>query len=342
MQIMDLVPDLKPTIMAAREMRDPNNRLAKFLPTRNVDALSYRLGRRQRADQVVPIRAFDAPAVPIRRPGVVDVRGDLPAITPRVDWSEDDLNKELTLARQLAGQSIDWTNWVADSAARTVLTIDNTLEMMRGQALSALGLSLQSADGVVHEVSFGAAPEQFTTVTTKWGTSGSDPLKDFEAAVAKHLEIAGVYPQAVLTTAKAKRVLLQALQLKYPNQPIGANDLVTYLSNNDLPQIVTYDRMFTAYDQTKGRYFPEGTMTFLPSLDETVGSTDLGITQEAVQQTQRIQPNGTTALDASEVAGITVITLGQDDPVQRSVKAAAVGMPVIHEIDQVTVMRGLF
>ena len=32
MQIIDLVPDLRPTILAAREMRDRRNSLARFLP----------------------------------------------------------------------------------------------------------------------------------------------------------------------------------------------------------------------------------------------------------------------------------------------------------------------
>ena len=80
MQIMDLVPDLKPTILAARQVRDANNTLAKYMPYHQVEGVSYRLGRRRVVDQTVPIRGLDAPAVPITRPGVIDVRGDLPAI----------------------------------------------------------------------------------------------------------------------------------------------------------------------------------------------------------------------------------------------------------------------
>lgn len=85
MQMIDLVPDLRPTILAARELRDARNSLATFLPNTAVDAVSYRLGRRKRLDQAVPVRAIDAPATPIRRPGLVEVKGDLPAITPIID-----------------------------------------------------------------------------------------------------------------------------------------------------------------------------------------------------------------------------------------------------------------
>jgi hypothetical protein len=82
MQIIDLVPDLRPTILAARQVRDARNSLARFLPVQNVNAVSYRLGRSKRLDQTVPVRANDAPATPIRRPGLVEVRGDLPNVTP--------------------------------------------------------------------------------------------------------------------------------------------------------------------------------------------------------------------------------------------------------------------
>ena len=70
--------------------------------------------------------------------------------------------------------------------------------------------------------------------------------------------------------------------------------------------------------------------------DEPVGATQLGVTQEAVQQVQN------RVLVASEAPGVTVVTLGKDNPVQRAVKAAAIGMPVIGDIDQITVVNGIF
>ena len=66
MQMIDLVPDLRPTILAARELRDARNQLSTFLPNTAVDAVSYRHGRRKRLDQAVPVRAIDAPATPER------------------------------------------------------------------------------------------------------------------------------------------------------------------------------------------------------------------------------------------------------------------------------------
>lgn len=335
MQMIDLVPDLRPTILAARQVRDANNTLARFLPYREVQSVSYRLGRRQRLDQTVPVRAIDAPAVPIRRPGVLDVRGDLPAVTPIVDLSEQDLTNEMVIAQQLAGIAVNWEPVVQAAAGQAAKTVDNTFEAMRGQALSTLKIALTSADGVVHDVDFGAGVSQVVNVINRWDQAGGDAFADFASVHGEHIDRAGAPAGIALTTAKVKRALLAALAVKYPNAPVDVNTLNAYLTANDLPQILTYDRSFTAYDGTKTRVYPEGTLTFLPG-DEPVGATQLGVTQEAVQQVQ------SRVLAASEAPGVTVVTLGKDNPVQRSVKAAAIGLPVLADIDQITVLAKIF
>ena len=335
MQMIDLVPDLRPTILAARQVRDANNTLARFLPYREVQSVSYRLGRRQRLDQTVPVRAIDAPAVPIRRPGVLDVRGDLPAVTPIVDMSEQDLTNEMVIAQQLAGIAVNWEPVVQAAAGQAAKTVDNTFEAMRGQALSTLKIALTSADGVVHDVDFGADVSQVVNVTNRWDQAGGDAFADFARVHGEHIDRAGAPAGIALTTAKVKRALLAALAVKYPNAPVDVNTLNAYLTANDLPQILTYDRSFTAYDGTKTRVYPEGTLTFLPG-DEPVGATQLGVTQEAVQQVQN------RVLAASEAPGVTVVTLGKDNPVQRSVKAAAIGLPVLADIEQITVLSKIF
>lgn len=335
MQMIDLVPDLRPTILAARQVRDANNTLARFLPYREVQSVSYRLGRRQRLDQTVPVRAIGAPAVPIRRPGVLDVRGDLPAVTPIVDLSEQDLTNEMVIAQQLAGIAVNWEPVVQAAAGQAAKTVDNTFEAMRGQALSTLKIALTSADGVVHDVDFGADVSQVVNVTNRWDQAGGDAFADFARVHGEHIDRAGAPAGIALTTAKVKRALLAALAVKYPNAPVDVNTLNAYLTANDLPQVLTYDRSFTAYDGTKSRVYPEGTLTFLPG-DEPVGATQLGVTQEAVQQVQN------RVLAASEAPGVTVVTLGKDNPVQRSVKAAAIGLPVLADIDQITVLSKIF
>jgi hypothetical protein len=341
MQLIDLVPDLRPTILAARQVRDARNTLARFLPNTPVRAVSYRLGRRRRLDQTVPVRAIDAPATPIRRPGVVDVQGRLPAITPIVNLSEQDLTDEMVLAMQLAGVAIDWTDAVNASAAQAALTVDNTLELMRGQVLSTGVVSLQTDDGEVHEVDFEIPAGQKVTPATKWtdgtGASTGDPFRDLtEWHNNVYIDAAGSAAGAMLTTSRTALHLANRLQAAYPQQPVGSNALAGYLADRNLPPIVTYDRQLEAYDGTKTRVFPEGTIVFLPAADAPVGRTELGITQEAVQQVQR------QILTAQQAPGVTIVTLGQDNPVQRAVKAAALGLPVLQDNDAIVIASGVF
>lgn len=331
MQMMDLVPDLRPVILAAREMRDARNSLARFLPNTPVQAITYRLGRRKRVDQTVPIRAFDAPATPIRRPGLVDVRGDLPAVTPIVDLSETDLNMEFILAQQLAGLQVDFQPWVNAAAGLVALATDNTFELMRGQALSTGVVSLIAEDGEVHEVDFDVADEQKIEVTD---TSDAAFFTNLEAAHEEFLDISGAEAGVMLTTGKVYRKALKALQTLFPQQPVGATNLNAYLTERNLPTFALYDRTLRDEDGNRTRVYPEGFLTFLPSGD-TVGRTELGVTQEAVQQVQN------RVLSAVEAPGMTIITLGQDNPVQRAVKGASVGLPVIQDNEDIVILSGI-
>lgn len=338
MQYMDLVPDLRPVILAAREHRDDRNTLATFLPNVAVQAITYRLGRRKRVDQVVPIRAFDAPATPIRRPGVVDVRGDLPAVTPIVDLSETDLNMEFILAQQLAGQMVDWAPWVNAAAGLVAVTADNTFELMRGQALSTGVVSLTAEDGDVHEVDFEVPAGNKIAVAAPWDpttTAGASAMfADIESAHGVFHDSSGNASGLALTTRKVNRLLLRGLQSMFPQQPAGQISLNAYLTDRGLPGVVTNDRTLRGEDGTRTRIYPEGFLTFLPG-DGPIGRTELGVTQESVQQVQN------RVLSAQEAPGLTIITLGSDNPVQRAVKGAAVGLPVIQDNEDITILSGL-
>jgi len=334
MLMMDLVPDLRPVILAARELRDARNTLSQFLPNVAVQAITYRLGRRQRVDQTVPVRSFDAPATPIRRPGVVDVRGELPAVTPIVDLSETDLNMEFILAQQLAGQQVDWSPWVNAAAGLVSLATDNTFELMRGQALSTGIVSLTAEDGTVHEVDFEVPADNKITVATAWSDDPTKVFTDLGTAHEAFQDSSGAPAGKILTTGKVYRTMLNALAIKYPQAPVGANELNAYLANQNLPTVTTYDRQLRDDQGNKTRIYPEGTLTFLPDGD-AIGRTELGVTQEAVQQVQN------RILTANEAPGMTIITLGQDNPVQRAVKGASVGLPVIQDNEDIVILSGL-
>jgi hypothetical protein len=336
MQLINLVQDLRPVILAAREIRDSRNTLARFLPNRNVQAVSYRMGRRNRVDQTVPIRAIDSPATPIRRPGLVDVRGDLPAITPIVDLTEQDLTNDMIIAQQLAGLQVDFQPSVEASAAIAALTVENTLEVMRGQLLATAKISLIAEDGTTHEVDFEVPTDQVITAGAPWDFE--DPaavFADYSAAAEVFLDASGASAGVVLASNNMKTLLLNAVQKLFPQAPVSIDTLNAYLGSRELPQVATYDRKLRDASGQKTRIYPDGQLTFLPADADPIGETQLGVTQEAVQQVQgRI-------LTAQQAAGLTIVTLGEDNPVRRAVKGAALGMPILRDNEDIVILKGL-
>ena len=342
MQIIDLVPDLRPTILAARQLQDARNSLARFFPVVNVPSVSYRLGRRTRNDQTVAIRAFDAPAIPILKSGIVEVRGDLPAVTPIINLTETDLNQEFILAQQLAGQQVDWQPALTSGAGQVAATADNTFEAMRGQLLSTGVISLVTEDGTTHSVDFGIPGGQIITAGAPLDPSnGAAVWAAYAAAHQVYKNAAGDKAGVALTTDAVYIKLVAATQQMFPQAPVGEDQVAAYAVNRGLPVPVTYDRQMKDAAGNRTRFFAEGTLVFLPSNDDPIGRTELGITQEAVQQVTRLQPNGAPALSAAEVPGLTIVTLGSDNPVKRAVKGAAVGLPVLGDTDCIVIWKGL-
>ena len=334
MQMIDLVPDLRPTILAAREVTDPRNTLSRFLPNVAKQQVSYQLGRRKRSDQTVPVRAIDAPAIPIQRPGVVDVRGDLPAITPLVPLTEQDLTNEMIIAQQMAGLGVDWQPALSAAAVTAAVTVDNTLEVMRGRLLSTGVISITAEDGETHSVDFEIPDDNTIAAGAVWNATTDAGAKaifdDFTAAAERFVASSGYDAGVALTTRPVASLILAAVQRLFPQAPVGFNEVNAYLANRSLPQLEVYGRRLNGTD-----VFTKGTLTLLPGLDAPVGNTELGVTQEAVQQVQG------KVLSAGEAPGVTIVTLGQDNPVQRAVKAAAIGMPVLRDNEDIVILSGL-
>jgi hypothetical protein len=177
------------------------------------------------------------------------------------------------------------------------LTVDNTFELMRGQLLSTGVVSLVAEDGDAHTVDFEVPSGQIITLDDPWNGAGAgEEFDDIEAAHEVFGNASGDSAGVILASRRAKRHLLNALKTKFGNQPIGQQGMDGYFADQGWPTIYTYDRTITNADGTRTRVFPEDAMVFLPAEDNPVGRTELGITQEAVQQVQRVQPSGTTAL----------------------------------------------
>jgi hypothetical protein len=257
-------------------------------------------------------------------------------VTPIIDLSEQDLTNEMILAQQLAGIQVDWRPWVVSASATAALTVDNTFEVMRGQLLATTKITLEAEDGSTHEVDFEVPDDQIITADEVWDFE--DPtavFADYSAAHEIFLDSSGDVAGAALGSSNMRTLLLNAVQKLFPNSPIGDEQLNAYLANRTLPPFFTYDRKLVGADGTKSRVYPDGQITFLPSNEDPIGETQLGVTQESVQQVQG------RVLTAAQAPGLTIVTLGDDNPVQRAVKAAALGMPILRDNEDIVVLKGL-
>jgi hypothetical protein len=340
MQVANLVGDLlRPLILEARAERVEANRITGAptspLPLRNVADVSYRSGRVQRLDQTVRARSFDRPSVPIAAPKATELRGDLPAWTPREDITETDLMR----AQRLLGQAPNLAPSVAQSARRVVRTVLNTLEQCGAQLLSTGEITIDVVDATPVTLDFGVpAANKFTFGAAAWASSARDILADLMAMRARFVAMGGDPSAAQIVTSD--KVLAAMLSNTGLRDLLGSSNAVTRaglaaaLQVYGLPPVVPYDRVLRNAAGVRVPVWPVDALAFVP-VGDPIGSTQVGVTAEAIEQvTQQV-------LLPEEAPGVTVVTLGNDDPVQRAVKAAAVGLPVLDEPDLLVIARDL-
>jgi len=333
--VYDLVPDLRPIILGARQLPYASQTLLDdYLPPTNVEEVEYRIGRVNRNDQTVPLRAFDTPAIPIARQGVREVRGGLPAMSAIDTLTETDLYR----ARRLAGLPVDLVPSVVSAAARTSQTIVNTMRQMAGAALFSGNLNLVG-NGINQAVDFGLPASNRVAPATAWSsTAAATALDDLIAWRDAYITAAGGPPARMVTSTQGMRYFVRNTQII--NATIGSQPGRTYAKLSDLndpggllaelglPPMETFDQVLGVTDPNTGlttatRLTPANRLIFLPA--GPVGQQQYGITEEAVSlRDQQVIPQ-------AELAGITPVTYVEENPVQKSVASAALGMPVIRD-----------
>lgn len=325
--VYDLVP-LQPVILAARQIPYADQTLEDIFPTRPVEQVDYKLVQERLLKQVVPARALDTPAPLIARPGALEIRGGIPAFSAMDLLTETDLVR----ARRLAGIQIDLQPSVNASAARTTDTLLNTFDVMRGQILSTGKVTL-NANGVNQVADFGVPSANKVTAGTAWTSVSSAPaVTDLDTWRSVYVAANGGPPGRMITSTKAQRLLLRntsvinaAAGALLQRTQISTADLSAFLGAEGLPDVETFDGQYGSFnpDGTPNftRYLPDNILVMLPN--GPLGETQLGITEEAVELVQA------QILAAAQAPGITVVTMVEDNPVQKAVLAAAMGLPIL-------------
>lgn len=325
--VYDLVDNLQAVVLAARQVLEPNNTLRAYLPITNVDDIRYRLVQSQRLDVAAHARAFGTPSRQIARPGVVEVKGGLPAVSAIDTLTEGELYRARALAGMSNGNAL--ANDVTAAAARTAIAVDNRYEILRGQVLATGVLAIDNGE-VIQSADFGVPAANLFAAATPWTDPAADIIGDIETWSARYATSAGANPGRALTSRKVAGLMRRNAGVR---QLLAANGQVPVLASVQaitnlldaygFPGVVTNDRIIAGV-----RVIPENRFILLPSVDDApMGRTLLGITEQAVQLA------GAGVLTAGQAPGVTVATLVQDHPIARHVNADAIGLPVLDRPD---------
>lgn len=328
--VFDLVDNLRATILAARQVQDPNNRLAGLFPYQTTADLRFRLLQRQRVDPVGAVRAYSTPSREIRRAGVVEVKGELPAVSAITSFTESDLQR----ARLLAGIAADGEavqNDVDTAAADVARAVDNTYEILRGSVLTTGRLTIDNGE-IIQEADYGVPDENLVTPAVPWtDTTNATPIDDLLAWQTAYLRNGRGQPGQVTTTQRTVSLLRRNAQVRQMlATTAGGTPLVTldalnaFLTSEGLPAIRPSDVNERVIDGT--RVIRDGAFVWTPNpaTGGAFGNTLLGVSE------QGLQLRAAGVLEASEVPGVSVATLVEDHPPARFVNADSIGLPTIN------------
>lgn len=323
--VYDLV-DLPPIIAASRELAFADQTLGQYLPDTLVEDVDYRLGSVNLVHQTVPARGLDTPAITIARPGVAEVRGGLPAFTPIDLMTESDLQK----ARRQAGLPVELQASAQAAANRTTATILNTMETLRGQALFTLGISVAVRGTAPQVVDFNPSGSNKFVAATAWTSAAAPVLTNLIAWHDAYVASAGGPAGRILMSTQAMRLATKSTEVVNAitgsaagRSQVTLAELNGLLAANGLPPVETYDRSLRNLDGTVVRVAPSNRIAFLPPAGVPAGQTQYGPTEEAAELINA------RVLAPGQGPGIAVVTLVNDNPVQKAVKSAAIGLPVI-------------
>lgn len=317
-------------------VRDVANRtggiLNQVLPDRLVQTRSFEIKEYSRTQGAAEFRAWDTPAPIGAREGFTSKTGKLPPLSKQLIIGEDE---QLGIyERAVAG---DWgaiEQEVFADAARLTREINNRMEQARGQVLETGKFTLTAENGLTLEADFGRAVGNDVARSADWATTTTDILGDIRGVVEKSRDEQDIPVDTMLiSNATLTNMILNdgigtAL---YPNGA-ATPSLVTQqavaqlLRAHGLPDIFVYDHKVdgtATITSDVAIFFPRGQ-------GERMGTTQWGTTAESL----------TPAIaEFSGSPGVVGLVMSNQDPVWKSTKVSALGMPVLADANLIYTMN---
>lgn len=183
--------------------------------------------------------------------------------------------------------------------------------------------------------------------TNKWSsTASSKPMNDIRTAI-EHLSDIGITATTVISNSKTFNYLLETDQIKSALLTV-TGQAINFVDESTVKELlrrrlgiewITYDKVYTDYDGTQQKFYPDDYITILGA--GTLGSTWRGSTPEEITTLSNI-------IDAPQVpADITVLSNGVAVAVQSEYKpsltvtttASQIVLPSFEGMDSIYVIK---
>jgi hypothetical protein len=305
--------------------------LSRFLPSRTLDDLSYRLAAGgQGLTDAATFRSYDTPAPIGGRPPLSDITGDLPPLSRKVRLGEYD-------KLRLRGNTNAVVNAVYADATRMARAIAARVELARADAL-VNGTVTIAENNLQITVNFQRNPGNTVLAAPLWGGVNPTPLTNLVAWHGAYLANSGGFePGAIVTSTQVIRTLQQSAEVINAITGAAAGrtrvtqaELNGLLESEGLPRLEANDAQVSV-NGAAARLIPANRLLMLPAAGpfrdpdgSVLGGTLWGITAEAQEPEYDL---------AGSEAGIVAGSYGTKDPVALWTKAAAIALPVLANPD---------
>lgn len=298
--------------------------LNEYLPDTTTEDLEFRIRQGSMQDvDVAQYRSWDTPAPMTDRPGTSYIAGEIGPVSRQIPLSEEERLRRDILLR---GNNDPLVDMIYADAERMVRAVAARVEMARGDLIDDGKVTINE-NGVTVEADFGRDSAASPSAGTVWSnTSGATPLANLLAWTETYVDTNGFEPAEILIPRAT--VMYLALNAEFRNYlaaggttptRLNLEGVAAVLQAEGLPPLRVYDAQFRV-NGTRTRVLNANKIYMMPPKQAAYGETRWGVTAEAT-----VMKGRGLKFDAP---GIVSLIYGNDHPVQTSVLATAVALPL--------------
>lgn len=270
-------------------------------------------------------RAYDTPAAMTGRQGFSRLRGELAPVSRAIPLGEEEM---LRLRALQSGDETEMIDQIYADAERMTRSVQARLELARGQVLTTGKFTL-AENGLVMEADYGMPANHKITAALPWSTSSTDMLADLLTWHQFYVDETGVEAGIIQMSRKILGYAINNQKMRdaaafagtTPSR-INIETVDAIFAANGLPPVVLYDTKVRV-NGVQTSVIPDDKLLFLPPPGEALGTTEYGITAEAI----KLRTKG--LIKNEEMPGIVAFILENDHPVQTVTAASAIATPVL-------------